>query len=57
MNLKKNMSFFNKIKFVTFYHNKKNFIKKMIFFGIYCLAFFLDLDIFDFLINVYFLYF
>jgi len=57
MNLKKNMSFFNKIKFVTFYHNKKNFIKKMIFFGIYCLAFFLDLDIFDFLINVHFLYF
>ena len=57
MNLKKNMSFFNKIKFVTFYHNKKKLIKKDDFFGIYCLAFFLGLDIFDFLINVHFLYF
>ena len=57
MNLKKYMSFFTNFKFVTFYHNKKKLIKKVIFFGIYCLAFFLGLDIFDFLINVHFLYF
>ena len=32
MNLKKNMSFFNKNKFVTFYHNKKILYKKVVFF-------------------------